>query len=63
LFQVDLGLRYEDAAFDSRTVNGLGTAFAVVRSYRNFFPNLTMTYLQVACGADGFDYSKDDGQR
>lgn len=44
LFQVDLGLRYEDAAFDNRTVNGLGTAFAVVRSYRNFFPNLTMSY-------------------
>jgi outer membrane receptor protein involved in Fe transport len=44
LLQVDLGLRYEDAAFNSSTANGQGIDLTIVRAYRNFFPNLTMTY-------------------
>lgn len=44
LFGMDLGLRYEAAAFHSGTANGLGTDLTIVRSYKNFFPNLTMTY-------------------
>lgn len=44
LFQIDLGLRYEDAAFNSKTANELSTDLIIARSYKNFFPNLTMTY-------------------
>ena len=44
LLQVDLGLRYEDAAFNSKTESDQGIDLTIVRSYKNFFPNLTMTY-------------------
>jgi len=43
-FQIDLGLRFEDAAFKSTTAHKPGTAFTAQRSYSNFFPNLTLTY-------------------
>ncbi|MGJ1513735.1 TonB-dependent receptor domain-containing protein [Sphingobacterium siyangense] len=44
LFQIDVGLRFEDAAFKSRTVHDKDTDFTMLRSYKNLFPNLTATY-------------------
>ncbi|MGJ1409199.1 TonB-dependent receptor domain-containing protein [Sphingobacterium thalpophilum] len=40
---LSFGLRYEDASFDSQTRNASDRNI-LNRSYRNIFPNLTMTY-------------------
>ncbi|HCU44858.1 MAG TPA: hypothetical protein DF610_08235, partial [Sphingobacterium sp.] len=39
-----MGLRYEHAAFNSLATNDTDAHDDQLRSYKNFFPNMTMTY-------------------
>lgn len=44
VFTLDMGLRYEHATFNSLATNDTDTHDDQLRSYKNFFPNMTMTY-------------------
>lgn len=55
---LDMGLRYEDAAFNSLSANETDLNHEQLRSYKNFFPNMTMTYSMSSQQKLSFHYNR-----